>query len=522
MSEHQALYRKWRPQQFSQVVGQTYTLRTLVNALAHKEIAHAYLFAGPRGTGKTTVARLFARAVNCLQRQQGEPCNRCDACERISRGASLDVVEIDGASNRGIDQIRKLREEVSFVPADVKYKVYIIDEVHMLTNEAFNALLKTLEEPPKRVVFIFATTEPHKLPATVTSRCQAFEFTHIPLELIVNHLTHICQAENIQADERALHAIASRCGGALRDALVTLEQLASYAQGEPISGETLETVLGLPSETLLQDFLQRMLSGQVAGVVDIIHDLVRRGQDLELFLEELIRLGRDWLVQAAMKKPLPVSVEPRHLAELIYHLLQLKRDMGRAWDKQIWLEVGVLRWPQAAAPKATASNPTPTPPQTPTPNPTTATPAAGDKPALPSPVRPPAQPEATESPPAAAKPSSAQSNLWQSLLNAIRKERVAVYAYLVEGHPELQGRVLHIRYHRPRHNFHKESAEKPEIKAYLMEKAKAAYGADIALRIEFFAESAAEGGQPQLPPTSALEEKVTMIKRVLGEDEPQA
>lgn len=562
MAEHQALYRKWRPQQFVDVVNQTYAIQTLVNALSSGNIGHAYLFAGPRGTGKTTVARLFAKAVNCLNPNQGEPCNGCDACQRISRGASLDVVEIDGASNRGIDQIRKLREEVNFVPADVKYKVYIIDEVHMLTNEAFNALLKTLEEPPKRVVFIFATTESHKLPPTVTSRCQSFEFTRFPPEVVANYLKKICDTEGIQADDRAIQAIASRCGGAMRDALVTLEQVSAYAQGEAISGETLENVLGLPSESVLQDCLKALIEKDVDGVLNIIRELAGRGRDLELFLEELIRMGRDWLILAVAKKELPVQVSIEQLAALTDHLLTFKGEMGRVWDKQIWMEVAILQLmlgqpptQVAVAPTATAatqpqSNPTPT--QTAKPTPKTDTPLTNNHQKTETNAGPPSQtqtptpeskPESQPQPEAAESPPASQEQAWEKLLATVRDERVAIYAYLVEGHAYYEDQRLLIRYH-PDFHFHKESLESADIQSYVLKKAKAIYGPDTTLDIGFFesqpapenqsnsAESASSKSNNETasdtppapaprPRRSQLEEKVDLVKKVLGEESPQ-
>jgi DNA polymerase-3 subunit gamma/tau len=241
--EELSLYRRWRPKRFSEVVGQDLVVATLKRAVALGKLHHAYLFAGQRGVGKTTLARILARAANCLAPEDGEPCNRCPNCLRILEGKSLDVVEIDGASHRGIDQVRQLREEVAFLPAGARYKVYIIDEVHMLTQEAFNALLKTLEEPPPHVIFMFATTEPHKVPPTVLSRCQAFWLQPIPEELIAKRVEEIAKAEGFALGEGAAALLARRAGGSLRDALVLLEQL---GRAGPITPEKIESYLGLP------------------------------------------------------------------------------------------------------------------------------------------------------------------------------------------------------------------------------------------------------------------------------------
>ncbi len=243
MAEELSLYRRWRPKRFSEVVGQDLVVATLRRAVALGKLHHAYLFAGQRGVGKTTLARILARAANCLSPEDGEPCNRCANCLRILSGQSLDVVEIDGASHRGIDQVRQLREEVAFLPAGSRYKVYIIDEVHMLTQEAFNALLKTLEEPPPHVIFMFATTEPHKVPPTVLSRCQAFWLQPIPEELIAQKVEEIARAEGFALGEGAAAFLARRAGGSLRDALVLLEQL---GRAGPITRERVESYLGLP------------------------------------------------------------------------------------------------------------------------------------------------------------------------------------------------------------------------------------------------------------------------------------
>ena len=225
-----ALYRKWRPKTFSDLVGQEHVSRTLSQAIETGRVGHAYLFSGPRGTGKTSTAKILAKALNCEQGPTTEPCNECESCRRVNDGTSMDVFEIDAASNRGIDEIRDLRETVKFAPANGKYKVYIIDEVHMLTSEAFNALLKTLEEPPERVVFILATTEVHKVPATIQSRCQRYDFKRIAVREIAERLRYVAENSEIKAEDAALALIARESAGGMRDALSTLDQCASLAE----------------------------------------------------------------------------------------------------------------------------------------------------------------------------------------------------------------------------------------------------------------------------------------------------
>lgn len=275
--------RRWRPQQFDEVIGQEHVSRTLANAIANNRIAHAYIFSGPRGVGKTTTARILAKAVNCEKGPTPTPCNECASCKAITQGNSLDVVEIDGASNRGIDEIRNLREKIRFAPAMGKYRVYIIDEVHMLTKEAFNALLKTLEEPPEHVIFIFATTEIHRVPATILSRCQRFDFRRIAVRTIMEHLQRICKAEKIEIEEEALLQIAKKADGSMRDAESILDQIISYA-GTKITFEDVVQALGV----IHQDFYFK-LTDQIknAAIKDIIlsaDTIFETGHDLNEFL----------------------------------------------------------------------------------------------------------------------------------------------------------------------------------------------------------------------------------------------
>ena len=294
------LARKWRPQSFEELLGQDPVVKTLRNAILKGRIAHAYLFSGPRGVGKTSTARIFAKALNCVQGPTAFPCNSCEACLEITNGTAVDVLEIDGASHTGVDNIRELRETVAYKPIKLRYKVYIIDEVHMLSTSAFNALLKTLEEPPEHVVFIFATTEPQKVPLTVLSRCQRFEFRRIPKEVILRHLEHICEAEGIEATQEALRLLAEKASGSMRDAQSLLDQVAAYSGGSPIDGEMVREVLGIPDRSALRQVVDRLREGDYRGAAAVVDDLYERGVPLEEFLRELMGYLRDLLFEGDM------------------------------------------------------------------------------------------------------------------------------------------------------------------------------------------------------------------------------
>ncbi len=292
-----ALYRKWRPQGFDSLVGQEAARTALTNALETGRIAHAYLFAGPRGTGKTSTAKILAKAVNCEHGPTPNPCNKCQNCVRINDGTSMDVFEIDAASNRGIDEIRDLREKVAFAPVNGRYKVYIIDEVHMLTTEAFNALLKTLEEPPPHVIFILATTEPHKIPATIHSRCQRFDFKRVTDSDIVKRLREVADGSGIAADDDALQLIAVQADGGMRDALSLLDQCGVMA--ERVSAETVRSVLGIVGREALRELVKAVGEGNVPKSLELLEALLAGGKDVKQIITELAEYLRAVLLYKA-------------------------------------------------------------------------------------------------------------------------------------------------------------------------------------------------------------------------------
>lgn len=293
--EHIALYRAWRPQSFQDMVGQQHIIQTLQNAIREDRVSHAYLFSGPRGTGKTTAAKVLAKAVNCERGLGPEPCNECPSCLRITAGNVMDVQEIDAASNRGVEEIRDLRDKVKYAPTEVRRKVYIIDEVHMLTTEAFNALLKTLEEPPPHVMFILATTEPHRLPATIISRCQRFDFRRVSLEEQTGRLKEICSKEGISADEDALQYIARLSEGGMRDALSILDQISSFTEGQVTYQQVLGMTGGIPSEQFAR-LARAVLEGDMGQLLELVEQMMHEGKSADKCLENLLYYFRDLLM----------------------------------------------------------------------------------------------------------------------------------------------------------------------------------------------------------------------------------
>lgn len=357
------LYRKWRPRTLAEVVGQEPVTRTLLNALATGRVAHAYLFFGPRGTGKTSTGRILAKALNCLQNETGEPCNACQMCRAFNEGRAVDLIELDAASHTGVDNIRDLIEKASFMPTMGRYKVYIIDEVHMLSTSAFNALLKTLEEPPPHVIFILATTEVHKVPATITSRCQRFDLRRIPLGAMVERLQHICRAEGIIAEPEALALIARAATGSLRDAENLLEQMVVH-HGLRIDTALVRQELGLTGEARVKDLARALLAADVPRGLGLINSAAADGLDLRQFNRELLEFLRAMLLiksgaeeaaglgaeETAKIKSLVSAVPLPEIARAIKLFAQA--DFRFAPQSTLPLELALVDYAAAAGPKA--------------------------------------------------------------------------------------------------------------------------------------------------------------------------
>jgi DNA polymerase-3 subunit gamma/tau len=354
---YQVIARKWRPQTFADVVGQDHVVRTLTNAINRQRIAHAYLFVGPRGTGKTSTARIFAKALNCSGGPKIEFDPDEDICREIAEGNSLDVLEIDGASNNGVENVRDLRETVKFAPAKCRYKIYYIDEVHMLSTAAFNALLKTLEEPPPHVKFIFATTEAHKVLPTIISRCQRFDLRRIPTKIIADHLLHIAKLEKVDLEEKAAYAIAKGADGGMRDAQSMLDQLVAFC-GNRIEEVNVQEVFGFTSVERIADMTDALLARRAVEAIEVIHEEAGRGRDLALFLGELIGYLRHLVVAVIDTKNefgelTPEAADrlreqarqttPERLLRLIDHFATTEAKLKWAPNKGLHLEIAVIK-----------------------------------------------------------------------------------------------------------------------------------------------------------------------------------
>ena len=350
-----ALYRKFRPITFSELVGQEHITRTLRNQIMADRVGHAYLFNGGRGTGKTSSAKILARAINCLNPKDGEPCNECEICKGALNGSLTDIVEMDAASNNSVEDIRSIREEVNFLPTKAKYRVYIIDEVHMLSPGAFNALLKTLEEPPEHVKFILATTEPQKLPATILSRCQRFDFKRISNEDIIKRLEIVCKESNIDATEGALKIIAVLAEGAMRDALSILERCVQDGENK-IDEDKIKDLVGIPKITFVHSIVDAILEYDIDKALSSMDEILNHGKDLNNFLWEIIKYVKDILVykssgkadlynedEVSNIKNISNKVTKERLVNLIYELSNLENDIKWSTQKTIMFQAGIIK-----------------------------------------------------------------------------------------------------------------------------------------------------------------------------------
>ena len=359
---YQALYRKWRPTTFEDVKGQDHIVTTLKNQIKLDRIGHAYLFCGTRGTGKTTIAKIFAKAVNCEHPVDGSPCGECPSCKAIASGVSMNVVEIDAASNNGVDNIRQIREEVQYRPTDGKKKVYIIDEVHMLSIGAFNALLKTLEEPPEYVIFILATTEASKIPITILSRCQRYDFHRISIETIAARLSELMKYENINVEDRALRYVAKAADGSMRDALSLIDQCIAFYLGQDLKYENVLDVLGAVDTAVFADTLKCIVNSDVSGCLAMVEDIIMQGRDLSQFTADFVWYLRNLLLAASTddlsKLQDVIDISEDNLAQLsedarmadadtlmryIRVMSDLSNELKTATQKRIKLEVALIK-----------------------------------------------------------------------------------------------------------------------------------------------------------------------------------
>src|SRR5436190_4167073 len=476
---YQVIARKYRPQRFSDVVGQEHVTQTLANAIRQNRIAHAYLFCGPRGTGKTTIARIFAKCLNCEGGPKADFDDNDPRCREIADGRSLDVMEIDGASNRGIEEIRELRDTVKYAPATSKFKIYIIDEVHMLTKEAFNALLKTLEEPPAHVKFMFATTEPEKVLPTILSRCQRFDLRRIPTALISKHLAHIARQEKVKIDDAALYAIARGADGGMRDAESALDQLISFC-GEQIEENDVLSMFGLAARGQILDLSRAVLAGEIETTLRGLNELARHGKDLGRLLSDLLSHFRNLLIYMVSKGDLSLlevsEAEAALLAEqakgasseALTRIMEILTDcetrLRDASSKKILIEVALLRsiearnatsidkvlkqLQQLRAGSDREIESVPAPAHSSTKPPGALSPSRGVNPSLglPEASHPqlspaPAKPASTSTPPGAVDEGDLEP-LWHRIVEAVGRASPFTRSYLLEAHPISFGKNL--------------------------------------------------------------------------------
>jgi len=530
----QALYRRWRPQGFGDVIGQNHVTRTLYNALGSGRVAHAYLFAGPRGTGKTSIARILAKAVNCIGDGVEKPCNACAICQSINAGRSLDLIEIDAASNRGIDEVRDIRDKAGFRPNESRYKVYIVDEVHMLTEPAFNALLKTLEEPPPHVIFVLATTEPHKIPATILSRCQRFDFRRVPLTELVGKLQHICEAEGVRAEPAALELIARSATGSFRDAESLLDQLMAAADG-PITLEQVQSLLGVANAELAAGLVDHLIQRDATGGLRLINQAIDEGADPRQFARQVLEYLRGlMLVQTSGGSLLNVSSEmlarmeaqarriaPPELVATIKLFSEAVQTMKSGFQPQLPLELAlveaILRDSAAmsSTPPASIQETVQAHRHTP--------PAPKNQPAELQASPAPAQrtPETRPAPVSEAVPPPEENLLdrlvarWGEVLSTVRAQNRSIEALLKDSRPvAVDGQVVTLGFFYP---FHQKKIEEPKAKTLVEQAVSQVLGGTFQLQSRLTPKStqAMEAERPQNKFEAAAEDPLvqTAVQR---------
>lgn len=506
---------KWRPKNFDEIIGQNHIVTTLKSALEKHRLAHAYLFAGPRGVGKTSTARILAKALNCKEDPTINPCGKCVSCIEISAGRSLDVIEIDGASNRGIDEIRTLRENVKFAPTQGKYKVYIIDEVHQITPDGFNALLKTLEEPPEFVKFIFATTQPHKVIPTILSRCQRLDFRRIPVIEIIAQLEKIVAAENIDVEKEVLFAIAKSCDGSLRDAESVLDQLVSFSK-DRISLKDVISVLGLVEQEVLFEIADKIIQKDPKAALVLLNNIIDQGKDSGMFLNNLIEHFRNLMIAKITRADSKLIDLPQEICERllqqaqafsleeifsVFNILVNTQEMSKRLESlRIPLEISLVR----LAHDKRGSNL----------NLSQSKEIKVSKPII------PLKEELNNSIPVDPGSSVSLDNAkgaWQNIINELAGIKMSVATYLNEGSPmKIENNILTVSFPKD-YSLHKESLDRQENKAIIEKTISGLFNTKI--RVNFLLSDEASNKKEDNEDNPSLKSALDMFKgRVIKEE----